>query len=67
MTTTAQYRKLAFECEKARDYVQAAIYWQIAYDQYPATSGELAEKDRESLRMRARSCRAQAVSGLLND
>lgn len=55
---TAQYRQLAAQCEAALDWSQAALYFDKAADAYAAhPASQLAQRDIESLRRHARSCR----------
>lgn len=62
MTTCAQYRELAQQCESALDWSQAAIYWGSAVDAYPITTiSKLAANDIAHMQSRARSCRHMAL------
>lgn len=55
--TTAQFRKMAMECEERRDWKCAAAYWDLAVSRYPKNSGQLAHRDKCLMRLRAANCR----------
>ena len=54
--TTAQQRELARLYEGQGRYDLAAACWQVALDLYPATPGQLAERDRSLIRERIAGC-----------
>lgn len=65
--TTAKVRAAACEAELKREWATAAVLYQVALDAYPPTNpkSELANADRESLRRKARSCRAMVASEIM--
>ena len=54
--TTADFRRLAQECEDRLDFEGAAAYWRLALSRYPEGGGELAAKDRDNIRRRWADC-----------
>ena len=54
--TTADFRRLAQECEDRLDWKGAAAYWRLALSRYPEGGGELAAKDRKEMRLREMDC-----------
>ena len=60
--TTAVYRKLAQDAEKAFQWEHAAALWQKAIDEYPKcfADSKLARRDKENMRVRRDSCARMA-------
>ena len=61
--TTSQLREAARKTEKLLRWDEAADLWERAIAAYPPHSGsQLAERDIERMRLRAKSCRSLAKS-----
>ena len=59
--TTAEFRKMAMECEAKFDWKVAAAYWDLAASRYPQTTGELAIRDKSQMMHRSAECRYMAM------
>lgn len=56
--TTAFYRTEARAEEKALNWFRAALMWEEAIRVYPDARGDLAKRDIDIMRSKAKACRA---------